>query len=321
VQTLSSEFIHYEMLRNPVLQYPDWSIKDCASVYDEASKSFYLFFSAFYEHDGMIRSHVVGVETKDFKQYSEPFLHIDGLEEGWAGMCSPEILKVRDTYYLTFNSWGDLPERPNQLFYKTTTNFVQWSEGYSPLAANLTEGNRAIDSSLIYDNETYYLFWKERTDADRTRLAQASSITDNFAFVGEGYPTLTMKDGADNGLIHENFCFFKVDGRWKMITTDYMKDSFALHNSYIYTLMSEGNEHPDFLSWGDGYKLDIAKQDFNSDHRANAAALYDWRNHDGYFYIIYAGNKENESFATRGHNRLGISRSKDLIEWIPVQEG
>lgn len=35
---------------------------------------------------------------------------------------------------------------------------------------------------------------------------------------------------------------------------------------------------------------------------------------------IYTGNKENEAFATRGHNRLGISRSQDLIHWIPLQE-
>ncbi len=260
-------FIDYNQLSNPVLQYPNWSIKDCACAYHEEAKTFYLFFSAFYEDKGMIRSHVVGVQTKDFKAFSEPFFHVDGLEEGWAGMCSPEILKVADTYYLTFNSWGDLPDRPNQLFYKTSTDLIHWSEGYAPLAANLTQGNRAIDSSLIYENGTFYLFWKERTDADRTRLAQASSMSGDFELVGEGYPTLVMKDGRDNGLIHENFCFFKADNRWRMITTDYKKDSFALHNSYIYTMVADGSENTDFLAWGEGYKLDIAKQAFNSDHR------------------------------------------------------
>ncbi len=316
-----SPFIDFEQLRNPVLQYTDWSIKDCACAYRGESHAFYLFFSAFYEDEGMIRSHVVEVETKDFRTFSEPILHMDGRDQGWAGMCSPDLLKVGDTYYLTFNSWGDVPGRPNQLFVKTSMDLIHWSAGYTPLAANLTSGNRAIDASLIHDNGEFILFWKERTDADRTRLAYASSLTDDFAFVGNGYPSLVMDDGKDNGLIHENFCFFKADDGWKVVTTDYRKNSFEHHNSYIYSLLGDGDRRTDFLAWGEGYKLEIERQRFNSDHRANAAAIYDWRHYDGYFYLIYAGNTENETFAARGHNRLGISRSKDLLNWIPLNEG
>ncbi|MCI3920738.1 hypothetical protein MO973_10900 [Paenibacillus sp. TRM 82003] len=314
-------FIDFERLRNPVLQYADWSIKDCACCYHEESEAFYLFFSAFYEDEGMIRSHVVEVETKDFRTFSDPILHLDGKDQGWLGMCSPDLLRHGDTYYLTFNSWGDLAGKPNQLFYKTSKDLVHWSEGYAPLAPSLTNGNRAIDASMIYENNAFYLFWKERTDADRTRLARAPSLSDDFEFVGNGYPTFVMMDGKDNGLIHENFCFFKTGDGWRVVMTDYMKDSFEHHNSYIYTLLAAGEEPERFLAWGEGCKLDIERQRFNTDHRANAAALYDWRKYDGYFYLLYAGNAENTTFATRGHNRLGISRSTDLVNWIPLSEG
>ncbi len=316
-----SSFIDFERLRNPILQYADWSIKDCACAYREQSRAFYLFFSAFYEDDGMIRSHVIEVETKDFRTFSEPILHLDGRDQGWAGMCSPDLLKVENTYYLTFNSWGDMPGRPNQLFVKSSADLIHWSEGYSPLAANLTSGNRAIDASLVHTNGEFLLFWKERTDEDRTRLACASSLADDFAFVGSGYPSFVMKDGKDNGLIHENFCFFKADGSWKVVMTDYKKHAFEHHNSYIYSMLAGGDQRTDFLAWGEGCKLEIKRQRFNSDHRANAAALYDWRRYDGYFYVIYAGNTENKTFSARGHNRLGISRSKDLMNWTSLKEG
>ncbi|RXZ82012.1 hypothetical protein EBB07_11795 [Paenibacillaceae bacterium] len=317
--TLSPEtFLSFGQLSNPVLAYSNWSIKDCACVYHEPAESFYLFFSAFYEDDGMVRSHVVEVATKDFLTFSEPILHLDGKDEGWTGMCSPEIVKAEGVYYLTFNSWGDQAGRPNQLFYKTSTDLIHWSEGFQPLAANLTQGNRAIDSSLIYENGLFYLFWKERTAEDRTRLASSAALSGDFAYIGDGYPQFLMQDGKDNGLIHENFCFLKVDGQWRMITTDYKKDSFAFHNSYLYTLKTAGENPLDFLTWESGYQLDVQQESFNADHRANAAALYDWRKYDGHFYLLYAGNTENESFATRGHNRLGLSRSKDLLQWSPA---
>ncbi len=48
---------------------------------------------------------------------------------------------------------------------------------------------------------------------------------------------------------------------------------------------------------------------------ANAAAVYDWRKYDGYYYLIYAGRNEGQTYAKRGWNQIALARSKDLIHW------
>jgi hypothetical protein len=48
---------------------------------------------------------------------------------------------------------------------------------------------------------------------------------------------------------------------------------------------------------------------------ANSAYLCDARKLDGYWYLVYAGSTELESFDGRGHAKIGIARSKDLKEW------
>lgn len=302
--------IPFESLSNPVLSYPDWSVKDYACAYRDGV--YHLFFSAFHEDRGTVRSQVVHVTTPDFAAFSEPLLRFDGTEEGWAGMCSPDIAFDGKQYILTFNSWGDLPGRPNQLFYKTSTDLIAWSEGYRPLAERLTAGNRAIDASVACADGTCYLFWKERTDRDRTRLAAAPAIDGVFEFVGEGYPALRMEDGRDNGLIHENFCFLYADGAWRLVSTDYRP-----HAIYLYTMRGDGGAPSDWLEWERGVRLEMEPQRWNTSHVANAAALYDWRERTGYYYMLYAGNTENETFAKRGHNRLGLARSEDLRHWEP----
>ena len=100
-------FIDWQSLSNPVLSYPNWSIKDAAMAYRDGT--FYVFFSAFYPERGQVRSHVVEVSTRDFKHFSEPIFNFDGEEEGWIGMCSPDVQRLGGKYVMTFNSWGDKP--------------------------------------------------------------------------------------------------------------------------------------------------------------------------------------------------------------------
>ena len=298
-------------LRNPVMQFDNWSIKDFAAAYKNGT--WYIFFSAFYDDNGQLRCHVAEVSTIDFKTYSQPVLKFDGQEEGWIGMCSPNITQVDSTYYLTFNSWGDKPSQFNQLFYKTSTDLVNWSTGYSNLGSNLTSGKRAIDAAVAFENNKFYLIWKEgKGKKSRTRLAVARSMNANFAYIGNGYPRLHMASGLHSRRTHENFEFIKVDGKWRLLSTDY-----SPHNPYLYT-MHESGDNSDWLTWVGGYKLEIPKERFNTAHRANAAVLYDWRAYDGYFYLLYAGNTENSSFGKRGHNRLGLARSLDLVKWTVI---
>jgi hypothetical protein len=144
-----------------------------------------------------VRSHVVEVSTPDFKHYSEPIFNFDGEEDGWLGMCSPDVQRLNGKYVMTFNSWGDKPGKPNQLFYRASDDLVHWTPRRT-LGLNLTQaGNqRVIDAAL-----------------------------------------------------------------------------------------------------------------------APAAAVYDWRKYDGYYYVIYAGRNEGQTYAKRGWNQIALARSKDLIHW------
>jgi hypothetical protein len=296
-------FIDWKSLHNPVLSYPNWSIKDSAMAYRKGV--FYVFFSAFYEDHGQVRSHIVEVSTRDFKNYSQPIFNFDGEEDGWIGMCSPDVQHIAGRYVMTFNSWGDKPGKMDALFYKTSPDLVHWSES-APLAADLTAGKRVIDAAIAGASGGYYAIWKEGRHGMKPRVAFAKSLTGPFHFVESGYPALLMQNGQDNGLTHENYEFLIVDGRWRLLTTDYNPPG-----AYLYTLKSNSN----WLQWGQGYQLNIPAEQFNTDNVTNAAGIYDWRKHDGYFYTIYAGRTEHASYAHRGWNRLGLARSKDLIHW------
>ena len=297
-------FIDWQSLGNPILSYPNWSIKDAAMAYRDGT--FYVFFSAFYPERGQVRSHVVEVSTRDFKHFSEPIFNFDGEEEGWIGMCSPDVQRLGGKFVMTFNSWGDKPGKPNLLFYMTSEDLVHWSQRQT-LARNLTQDKRVIDAALAEADGGYYLIWKEGTQGHmKPRLAFAAALDQPFKFVGDGFPALLMADGNDNGLTHENYEFVHMKGKWYLLTTDYNPEG-----PYLYQL----DPGSGWLKWTQGYRLQTPKEKFNTDHRDNAAALYDWRQYDGYYYLIYGGRMEGKTFAGRGWNQLGLSRSRDLIQW------
>lgn len=303
-------FIDWKLLKNPVLSYPDWSIKDFACAYKD--RVFYLFFSAFYDSNGRVRSHVVEVKTPDFKTFSEPILNFDGQAEGWIGMCSPDLQRFEREYVLTFNSWGDQPGKPNQLFYRTSRDLTRWSDP-QPLARNLTEGKRAIDAALTRHGKRYRLVWKDHEH--RSRIAESESLNGPFQIIGDGYLQFTLKDNTSLARTHENYQFHHWNKQWYLLTTAYRP-----HRPFLYQMQGNGSESEHWLSWHAGYELEIPVETFNTEHRANASALYDWRALDGYFYLFYAGNTENERFLKRGWNRLGLARSKDLKHWLPAGE-
>lgn len=296
-------FIDWQHLKNPVLSYPNWSIKDAAMAYRKGT--FYIFFSAFYSEKGRIRSHVVEVSTQDFKTFSRPILNFDGEEDGWIGMCSPDVNKLGDQYVMTFNSWGEVP--PNRLFYMTSHDLVHWT-ARRPLAPNLPSINGVIDAALALVDSRYYLVYKEQMSKQRPRprIASAPSLDGPYQFIGDGLPSLLMQNGKESGLIHENFQLIHADDNWYLMSSDHNPPA-----PYLYTLDPSSN----WLKWIHGYAINVPHESFNTDHIADAGALYDWRNYDGYYYLIYAGRTEGETYLKRGWNTLGLARSMDLIHW------
>ena len=307
------QFIDWRNLKNPVLSYSNWSVKDAAMAYRE--RTFYLFFSAFYPDRGQVRCHVVEISTLDFKRYSAPVFDFDGDEDGWLGMCSPDVQQLNGKYVMTFNSWGHKPGKPDQLFYIVSDDLVHWSLR-KPLAWNLTEvgDQRVIDAALAQADGGYYLAYKEQTPGTpkRPRIAFSRSLDGPFTYVRDGLPDLLMENGKDNGLLHENYEFVSIDSHWYMLTTDYLPQA-----PYLYR--QEPDSH--WLRWTHGYAFAIPRETFNTDKVADASSLCDWRKFDGYYYLIYAGRTEDQTYLGRGWNQIGLARSKDLIHWSVPGEG
>jgi hypothetical protein len=277
---------------------------------------FYLFFSAFYRDRWRERSHVVGISTTDWIHFSKPFLHLDGKNEGWTGMCSPNVSYINDQYVLTFNSWGDRHpnKKSNQLFYCTSNNLQNWSSPIQFLP-NLTAGRRVIDIALAFANGKYYGIWKENRPISEGKrqiplIATSERLDDEWEYIEDGKIRLHVKEGADNRKAHENYQFLLVDGKWYLLSLDY-----SPHSPFLYTMAGDGTRDDDWLIWEQGFELLVPLEMFNTNNRSNAPFIADWRHHDGYFYMLYAGRTEGISHARRGNNKLGLARSKDLHLW------
>jgi hypothetical protein len=297
-----SAFINWSQLKNPVYKHKGWSTKDACMTYKDGY--FYIFFSAFYHDRGRERSHVVGIKTKDFMNFSEPMFIWDGRDDGWVGMCSPNITKVDSLYYLTYNSWGDDHPNgmPNQLFYATSKKLEEWNK-HQPLARNVTveDGNpqRAIDAAATRANGKFYLVWK----AEQTPQI---AVSDSFGETG------WSRLGRPTEKWFENSEFINIDGKWNLLVTAH---GYEDHVPALIPMINSGQKDSDWLKWGDFNFLKVPEESFNTDNRANASFLVDWRAHDGYFYLLYAGRTENKTHAGRGNNKLGLARSKDLVNW------
>lgn len=310
-------FIAWDALRNPVHRRRGWSVKDACVAWRDGT--FHLFYSAFFKERGRTRSHVVGVTTTDWKRFSDPVLFLDGRDGGWTGLCSPNVSCIDGTWYLTYNSWGNVHPNglTNRLFYRTSKDLLAWGEE-RPVAATLNDGHRVIDIAMTGANGKVYILWKDEVydetgrKAYKTRIGTASSPDRDVAYIGDGFPSFTLRDGGgDSHLIHENYQFIDIDGKVHLLATDYPP-----HRPWLYEMAGDGMSDDDWLRWVNGRELRVPVERFNTDHVANAAFLADWRVHDGYFYLLYAGRTHGLTHAGRGNNALGLARSTDLVSWV-----
>jgi len=286
-------FINWASLKNPVLEHQGWSIKDsCMALKDG---QFYIFFSNFNYDRGRYRCYVSGVKTRDFRNFSEPLFTWTGEQGGWGGMCSPNLTQIHDSYYLTYNSWGDDKSHPNQLFYAVSRDLENWKKDM-PLAANITSGKRVIDAAIAYFNNRYYLVYKEfqtpkMAVSDRLDSADWKSL------------------GTVPGGWFENGEFIMIDNQWHLLVTD------ENHLPCLRRMQGSGEQDQDWLNWGGFQCLDIPLQKFNTIEQANCAFLADFRAEDGFFYLLYSGR--NKGFGHQGDKyfKLALARSKDLKTW------
>ena len=235
-------------------------------------------------------------------------------------MCSPDISYSNGEYLLTFNSWG--AEHPNGehnwLFSMVSPDLEKWSEP-SPVGTNLNKDHRVIDIAVAYENNKYFVIWKDEKYDNygkkkyQTRIGVCKRLNGDLAYIGDGCPRFERVDGLGSKFIHENYEFINIDRNWYLLTTDY-----GPHRPTLYQMKEgrDGSKDEDWMSWCNGRDFDIPVEKFNTNHPANAAFLADWRKYDGYFYLIYGGRTHGLTHAGRGNNKLGIARSSDLKKWI-----
>lgn len=269
---------------------------------------FYLFFSAFFRDRGRERSHVVGITTLDWRHFSDPFLMIDGKENGWTG---------NGIYYLTFNSWGE--EHPNgeknQLFVITSMDLVHWSP-YQRIGRNLTQNLRCIDIAITFANYKFYIIWKDESirvplKKYSARIATAEDIFGEWTFIIDGYPEFYLQGKQLSLLIHENYQFLVCNDQQFLLCLDYRPS-----HPVLYQIGGDPHQDANWLRWEEGVDLNIPQEKFNTQHIANAPFIADWRIFDGSYYILYAGRTIGFTHAGRGNNKLGLARSTDLVNWM-----
>jgi hypothetical protein len=317
-------FIDWAGLRNPVLSDDSVSLKDPCVVYRDGT--FYVFTSG------------ASYRTKDFKRYEGPF-------EGYG---SPDITRLgHDSYIMVYQvkdtehpgpAAGVDPDSPDnlyrRLFYKTSPDLEHWSEGDDLFPA--LPPDRNIDGALALQGDRFYLGFKKGATVQEFRVARSieASIDGRWtdpqkAHAGEGclLDKLIPIIGDTITRWAENYQFIRIDGTWRMIATardparpidfGYMRS----HEPFIYRLGGPEDSLESWTNWVDKTQLMVPYEDWNTLMHANSAYLCDWRDHDGYFYLFYAGtNQETED--GRGHGRIGVVRSKDLADWrLPGDTG
>jgi len=316
--------IPWEALSNPVLADPDIPLKDPCVVYDRGF--FHIFTSG------------ASYRTRDFRTYEGPF----------PGYGSPDITRAADGRFVLVYQTRDTanpgpdprvdPESPDNLHrrlcFRISRDLETWSEERE-LYPSLPP-DRHIDGALAYDSQCgcYYLGFKTGVTIQQFRVArsQGPELDGNWigpvkAYAGEGclldklFPILgdTITRWA------ENYQFLRIDGRWRMIATardprrpidfGYMES----HEPFVYELRGEGRTLEEWTDWVGKRQLEVPREEWNSLMHANSAYLCDWRGHDGYFYLFYAGTNQPTEDG-RGHGRIGVVRSRDLVDWkLPGQ--
>ncbi|MGC9452451.1 MAG: hypothetical protein ACP5I4_13520 [Oceanipulchritudo sp.] len=324
---------NWKSLKNPVLSYGDWSIKDACMARRDGL--WHLFFSAFDQE----RSTVVHVTTPDFQTFSPFHFQLDGRDAGWIGMCSPDLVYSQGRYVLVLNSWGEMEDRPNALFTMESADLFDWSKP-RPLGHNLDPDARIIDGALAWTGDCWMCVLKWWNQA---RMATAPSLDGPWRWVSQERMALLAEDGEENGHVHENFQLVEIDRQWHLLSTDYIPSaskrdatlegkpfqrgiSGGNHTPWLYRMSGDPADPQAWLRWEDGRPLQVPGEAFNTIDRVNAAALCDNRKEDGFLYLIYGGKnaERRDEFAgtaaagrpwPRGWNRLGLARSGDLVEW------
>ena len=288
--------IPWENLRNPIYVLPDAAAKDVAVRL--VNGRWQLLFSHVREDPFRFR---IGItSSEDFTAWSDVELW-DQPEVG--GVASPDVTRdVDGTFVVTYNSHTRDVDGLTKMYYRTSRDFRRWSPPRR-LAFDIRPEpeDRIIDAAVAHTDGGLFLGYNYLEDRFEMAWSPSGRIEGPWRRIGT----------ADTGPF-ENYQFFQIDGVWHVLGT-----TIPIHRELLYRLDGPPDQPESWLHWELVRELTVLQEGWNvpPGEVANAAFLCDARALDGHWYLFYAGSTELDRFGGRGHAKVGIARSPDLVRW------
>ncbi len=288
--------VPWERLRNPIYELPDAAVKDVAVRLVDGR--WRMLFS--YVRDDPFRFRIGLTDSGDLTSWSGVKVWD---QPGVGGVASPDITRDRNgTYIVTYNSHTRDLDGLNKLYARTSLDFRSWSPPQRlALPVRRRPTDRLIDAALAHTRTGLILGYNYQEDRFEVAWSPSGSIDGPWRRLGV----------ADTGPF-ENYQFLMIDGVWHMVGT-----TIPVHHELLYRLSGPPDRPESWLHWDLVRELNVPSEVWNRPpgEIANAAFLCDARPLDGHWYLFYAGSTELDRFGGRGHAKIGVTRSADLIHW------
>jgi hypothetical protein len=242
------------------------------------------------------------VRTRDFKRYicHEPRVTVGG---------APRMIDHEGLWHALFQL--EVPAAGRRIFYANSADLREWSTPREawPLYRAKT---RQIDAAIAWERGHFYAGFKSNQEFYVTR-SKSSALDLQWE-----EPAPVESEGWC-----EAYQFIKIDGTWRMLATARAPAGYETggnsytgsHEPFLYTMAGDGTELAHWAKWTGKTHIALPFSDWNRVMHANAAYLCDWRAHDGWFYLFFAGANDDTTNRGRGHCKVGMARSRDLQKW------
>ena len=299
--------LDWNAIVNPILSYPDRMLKDPAVAYRDGFFHFFCSTRFAEPHNGPVPFY----RSRDLVTFEECY------DENLAdGVGSPDVFLHDDRYVMVFQKSVPGSDDPDyrRLFYSTSADLLTWTER-KPLAHELHPTLRCIDATVAFDHGRYVLGYK---------AWQVFHVAESASLDGPWSEPVRAWPGGEFDWA-ENYQFVSIDGTWRMIATarppvgwpkpSFVNDYVGQHEPFLYTIGGDGSELLHWTRWTAKTHLAVPIEGWNEIMHANSATIVDLRAVDGHFYLFYAGANDGETFDGRGHGKIGVARSRDLVAW------
>jgi hypothetical protein len=309
-----THFIDWSALENPIHGFPDARLKDQAMAWRDGV--FYMLVAPHFE-DRIEHVHYRSSDLVDWEPYADTM----GPDGRFA--ASINLTRIDDRWHAVFQTRG--PHHPDQsrIYRSTSGDLVNWEPGVE-VGPALLPGESTIDGAIFRKAGYYHVVmkWRDPQLPMVTRSLTTELTQDWLPAEQMELQAPANRLGLGPGWA-ENFQLIGIDGRVRLVATARDPEGSRCPNQYtcshepfIYQLAAgDGSEFEHWLAWDHKTHLRVPYEAWNPVMHANTGFINDWREHDGFFYLSYSGSLDADSFDSRGHGKIGIARSRDLVHW------